>query len=241
VRVGCTISDRDIEVNEIITLTAFQDPVDVPVIFAFDHGDGTIDRTSQSRAYYREPGNYEVTLQWQHFRSKGSTYCGNVRVRPIGTSPTPTPTPPPVSVYIRCSISDQDIVVNEIITLQAFKEPASAAVAFVFEHGDGTLDPTDRSRAYYGAPGYYQVRLRWAHEGRSGTIDCGTVTVTPNFAPADYIGRSAASAEAFAASRGLVFRIVRIDGEYFPITQDHRLDRVNVEINNGTVAAAYLG
>ncbi len=58
VLIDCTISDSDIEVNEIITLTAVQTPADAPVRYAFSHGDGTIDNTSVSRAFYEAPGSY---------------------------------------------------------------------------------------------------------------------------------------------------------------------------------------
>jgi hypothetical protein len=34
------------------------------------------------------------------------------------------------------------------------------------------------SQAYYPTPGDYAVRLRWSYEDRSGTINCGVVTVT---------------------------------------------------------------
>jgi len=87
VRISCDISKRDIAVGEIITLTAQQNPDTVPITFAFDHGDGTVDQTSQSSAFYREPGTYEVRLLWRTTSNSGSITCGSVvvlrsRIRP---------------------------------------------------------------------------------------------------------------------------------------------------------------
>jgi hypothetical protein len=239
VQIDCTISDTDIVVNEMIVLSAVQDPVNIPVRYAFVHGDGTIDNTAESHAYYADPGYYDVMLLWQYRGAKGSTNCGRVTVRPI-TGPTPTPTP--AVVQIGCTISPQRTVqVNETLTFTAFQDPTNFAVTYVFDHGDGTLDETSQSLAYYAAPGFYQVVLRWAHSGGSGTTYCGTVTVEPNFNAADYLGRTPGSAEALATSRGLVLRVVRIDDQVFPGTDDYRLDRVNIEVDANHVTEVYLG
>lgn len=241
VLIDCTISDSDIEVNEIITLTAVQTPADAPVRYAFSHGDGTIDNTSVSRAFYEAPGSYTVTLLWQYNGGKGSKSCGTVHVRPVN-APTPTVTPTPDAVQIGCSISPRrPVEVNETLTFRAFQSPANVPVTYVFDHGDGTLDETSQSLAYYAAPGFYQVRLNWAHDGQSGTTFCGTVTVEPNFSASDYLGRTPESADALAISRGLTTRIVRIDDQVFPGTEDYRLDRVNIEVDANIVTEAYLG
>ena len=39
----------------------------------------------------------------------------------------------------------------------------------------------------------------------------------------------------------IMYRIVKRDGESFPITMDYRLDRINLEITQGTVTYAYVG
>lgn len=243
VSISCTISDTDILVNEIITLTAVQNPANAAVRYAFNHGDGTIDNTSVSRAYYEAPGSYRVTLLWQYNGGKGSTRCGTVHVRAHGGStPTPTPTPTPAVVQIGCSISPRRTVqVNEVLTFTAFQSPAHVPVSYVFDHGDGTLDETAQSFAYYAAPGFYDVRLNWAYGNQSGTTFCGTVTVEPVFSAADYLGRTPESAEALATQRGLTLRIVRIDDQFFPGTMDYRLDRVNIEVDANKVTKAYLG
>lgn len=39
----------------------------------------------------------------------------------------------------------------------------------------------------------------------------------------------------------IVYRIVKRDGESFPVTMDYRLDRINLEITQGVVTYAYVG
>ena len=68
------------QVGEVITLTATQNPAGVPVRYAFDHGDGTIDPNPVSSAYYANPGNYAVTLRWELNGNRGSMPCGTVTV-----------------------------------------------------------------------------------------------------------------------------------------------------------------
>jgi len=237
--IDCSISDNDIVVNEITTFTANYAPVNASIRFAFSHGDGTIDNVSVSRAYYEQPGTYRVTLLWQYNGGKGSVICGNVRVRAVGA---PTPTATPGALQIGCSISPTRTVrVDEILTFTAFQSVANVPVTYEFDHGDGTLDETARSRAFYAAPGYYDVRLNWAHGGQTGTTFCGTVTVEPDFNAADYLGRTPDSAEALATSRGLFARSVRIGDQVFAVTTDYRIDRLNLEIDDNKVTKAYLG
>jgi len=235
VEVGCTISDRNIVVDEVITLKAFQSPAHVPINYSFDHGDGTIDRTPESRAFYRAPGRYDVVMKWEYGGQNGRTFCGTVVV---AGNPTPTT---PAAVQIGCSVSKRDLFVGEVTTLQAFQDPVNVPVSYVFDHGDGTLDPNSQSQAYYRDVGTYNVRLEWAHSGQSGTLDCGTVTVKGASDLRGYLTLSTAQAEARAASDGLVFRILRIDDEQFAGTTDYRVDRVNVEIDNGIVTKVWLG
>lgn len=239
VEVSCTISKNVIVVDEIITLQAFQDPVNVPITFAFGHGDGTIDEASTSYAYYEAPGTYEVIMYWRQGRSNGSLLCGRVTVG--GGGPVPTPTTSPV-VQISCTISpSRDVVVGEPLTFTAVQDRADVPITYIFDHGDGTLDPTAISSAYYAAPGYYEVRLRWAHSGTNGTILCGTVTVGVVFSASNYLGKTKAQADAQAASNSLFTRVLRIDNQSFPATTDARPDRVNLEIDNGVVTKAFIG
>lgn len=181
VSISCTIAPQGpVIVGEILTYTALQNPNTLPVLYVFDHGDGTLDPGGVSKAFYNAPGIYTVTLNWSYDGQSGSVFCGTVTVNPAPGDPTPTPTPtavPPVA--IGCTISPQrPVTVGEILTYTATQSPASTAVQFVFDHGDGTLDPRPVSQAFYAAPGYYNVNLNWAAQGHSGTVFCGTVTVT---------------------------------------------------------------
>ena len=37
------------------------------------------------------------------------------------------------------------------------------------------------------------------------------------------------------------YRIVKRDGESFPVTMDYRMDRINLEIENGVITNASIG
>ncbi len=56
----------------------------------------------------------------------------------------------------------------------------------------------------------------------------------------EYVGLTKSEAVRRINSEGNTYRIVREDGEKFPIITDVRLDRVNLEIDKGIVTAAYL-
>lgn len=55
------------------------------------------------------------------------------------------------------------------------------------------------------------------------------------------IGLGETNAAAAAAELGFTVRIVARDGEWFPVTKDYREDRINIVIENGTVARAFVG
>lgn len=81
IEVGCSIiPNRTIQVGEVITLTATQNPATIPVRYAFEHGDGTLDPNPVSSAYYTSPGNYAVTLRWELNGTRGAIPCGTVNV-----------------------------------------------------------------------------------------------------------------------------------------------------------------
>ena len=101
IEVGCSIiPNRTIQVGEVITLTATQNPANVPVRYAFDHGDGTLDPNPVSSAYYVNPGNYAVTLRWELNGTRGSMPCGTVRVV---AAPVAAPQVPSNADYIGLS------------------------------------------------------------------------------------------------------------------------------------------
>jgi len=239
VRIDCRVSDRDIVVDEIITMRAIQNPSHVPVTYAFHHGDGTTDRTAESRAFYAAPGIYSVSMSWAYAGNTGTIDCGKVTVRRAG--PAPTPTPGSTTVQVSCAIQRSSVQVGEVQQFTAGHLPGNVPVSYVFDHGDGTLDPGPTSQAYYEAPGTYNVVVRWSHAGGSGQTACGTVTAVPAFNPADYLGRPLAAADATAAARGFTTRVGRIDDQWFALTQDFRLDRVTFEIDNGIVTVVING
>lgn len=178
VTITCGISPRrPVVVNEILIFTAANTPAGAAVSYVFDHGDGTLDPGKVSEAFYRAPGIYTVTLRWTYGVSTGNLICGTVTVLPGPGMPTPTPTPAPIS--IGCLIApSRPVVPYEMLTFTALQNPANAVVSFVFDHGDGTLDPRRVSQAFYDAAGTYTVTLRWSYNNQSGTVLCGTVTVS---------------------------------------------------------------
>lgn len=170
-------------VDEILTFTALQSPINIAVDYIFDHGDGTLDPGAVSSAFYEAPGSYNVVLRWSHAGGSGTTFCGVVTVvGVVNGTPTPTPTPTTTTtptVRIGCRIEPlRTMFVGEILTYTALQDPLTVAVDYVFDHGDGTLDPGPVSHAFYEAPGSYSVLLRWSHAGGTGTTLCGVVTVT---------------------------------------------------------------
>lgn len=77
---------------------------------------------------------------------------------------------------------------------------------------------------------------------RSDTGDPGSGLVDTEFEPPDgLIGLTEDDAVQAAADAGWDLRIVSRDGEFFPVTKDYRLSRVNLSIANGVVTAAYRG
>ncbi len=145
-------------------------PSHLPVTYSFDHGDGTIDRRQTSHAYYKSPGWYTVTMSWEAPGGhSGTQWCGAVLV--VGR--------PAVAPHVTCSISPVGAVeVGEPLVFSATHWPPNAAVDYVFDHGDGTLDPGAISNAYYTQPGTYEVKLQWSTASHRGSHRCGDVTVT---------------------------------------------------------------
>ncbi len=61
---------------------------------------------------------------------------------------------------------------------------------------------------------------------------------------AEVIGMTEAEAISIieiVSSEELTYRVTRRDGESYPMTMDYRLDRINLEINNGVVTKASIG
>lgn len=165
--VSCSISPRaPVQVGQLLVFQASANPAGVPVSFAFHHGDGTVDRTARSEAYYTAPGSYPVQLEWYSDGRSGFVDCGTVVV-----------TEQPATFNLTCNVSDTDIAVGQITVFSATVSGPNPALSVAFHHGDGTRDPAVVSQAVYGAPGVYPVTLEWATDQASGTMACGNVTV----------------------------------------------------------------
>lgn len=55
------------------------------------------------------------------------------------------------------------------------------------------------------------------------------------------VGKSLTEAKELAGFNGFAIRIVREDGERYMVTMEHRMDRINVEIDNGIVTKTNIG
>jgi hypothetical protein len=69
-------------------------------------------------------------------------------------------------------------------------------------------------------------------------------TRTPPETPEDLkplLGATLAEAEAAAQSAGYASRVISSDGRPHVATRDYRLDRINLWLVDGKVAAAFLG
>lgn len=69
----------------------------------------------------------------------------------------------------------------------------------------------------------------------------GSRSATSTTSAGSYVGLSKRDAIARAEAEGRPWRIVREDDEYFPVTQDYVEQRVNFEIDDGTVTTATFG
>ncbi len=173
----------------------------------------------------------------------------------------PSEAPPhAVDVSVACVIEGGPrVAVDEVLTYRSIVTPPGLPVDLAFDHGDGTIDPRPISQAFYAEPGSYVVELQWNHAGGSGVSPCGTVEVhdglacdlapgcdincgptLPTQCPdvSAYIGLELSEVETMA---GQGARIVRIDSEWFAVTQDYVADRLNFEIDNGFVSKVTLG
>ena len=59
--------------------------------------------------------------------------------------------------------------------------------------------------------------------------------------PGALAGLSEADATAAAAQKGFTVRIIARDGEWYPVTKDYRLDRINFVVVSGVVVDATIG
>lgn len=71
--------------------------------------------------------------------------------------------------------------------------------------------------------------------------DNTSTLVTPDLALDDFVGLTIGDAEALAEDNLVPHRTVRVDGEFFAVTQDVNPGRLNFEVDDGVVSAVTLG
>ena len=67
------------------------------------------------------------------------------------------------------------------------------------------------------------------------------VLLTPDLSAEDFVGLTQDEALALADDNGLDNRVVRVDEEFFAVTEDFRPSRINFEIDGGIVTTVTLG
>ncbi len=75
----------------------------------------------------------------------------------------------------------------------------------------------------------------------STTVPPDTGQPPPESVATEFMGLTKADAIALAESQGRPWRIAREDGDSFPLTLDYSENRVNFEIDDGTVTLATFG
>jgi hypothetical protein len=87
--------------------------------------------------------------------------------------------------------------------------------------------------------GDHAVKSGGGNRGTGGST--GTDQPGGDAAAKAYVGLAKKDAIAKAKADGRVWRITREDGENFPTTMDYDPERLNFEIDNGTVTKATFG
>lgn len=168
-RVRCRASDYGpIDPHEVIEFTVTHNLGSAMTRIEVHHGDGTVETGPVADAYYEQPGTYYPTAEWRGAGTSGSADCGPINVAASA---------PPVN--FGCSVSNTGpIAVGETVTVSA---RADTAFNIRFYHGDGNSTAGGPLTTSYASPGTYRVTANWdVADGRSGTGQCGTITV---FAP----------------------------------------------------------
>ncbi len=235
-QIQCSISDTELMVGEQTEYSAQHVPDSISVSYAFDHGDGTIDRRNPSVAFYNSPGSYDVYVLATVEGDERRQLCGTVIVTSGG----------PDTVLIFCEISSTRISVGGQTVFTGSSQPGELPIRYVFDHGDGFREEANPSFATYGSPGTYNVTLEATYLGSTTILSCGNVTVDPVTGPVGcsdqgYVGLSEQQAISRAVSMGCAWRVTSVDGIPAPGTTDFRLDRVNFELDAGQVTRAYIG
>ena len=230
----CTTSKHSVVVGETFVITGTHSPHYVPIEWAFDHGDGTLDRRNPSHAYYAHPGTYDVT----GLAETSNGYIHYVHCGTVTVSPAHHP-------EFHCSIDDTYIPVLGHTVFRATSNVDDHTVEYTFDHGDGYREVANPSYATYYYPGEYHVSVAAFYNGVTTHVDCGTVTVfaeEPVECPThSVIGLNEWAAIDVIENANCTAVVVVRDLEAFPITTDYRTDRVQLTVLFGIVTGASIG
>ena len=203
-------------------------PSSIQVSYAFDHGDGTIDRRNPSAAFYNEAGSYDVYVLATVEGEERRQFCGTVTVTANER------------ILLQCSIDNLRPAVGETVTIMGRHQTADPNVRLTIDHGDGFSEEASTSYAVYRSPGDYNVYLS-ARRGSEepSTLFCGTVRVSGQHvcSTEGYLNLTQQQAADLATSRSCSWRIVGEPGD-----SQYRSDRVNFRLNShGRVDNVTLG
>lgn len=71
--------------------------------------------------------------------------------------------------------------------------------------------------------------------------DCVFPVPSDEVNPADFVNLCLEDAINLAEANGKTYRLKRVDGEYYMVTADYRLDRLNFEVDEGIVTSCTKG
>lgn len=80
VQLRCSISNTQLQTNQVTTITGTSDPGGLPVSWVIDHGDGFRDTRNPSQATYVSPGSYNVYADGTYQGSTVNVFCGTITV-----------------------------------------------------------------------------------------------------------------------------------------------------------------
>lgn len=146
-------------------------------------------------------------------------------------------------------LEDVELVVDTGVGCGGETEEVSRGVVEVLSSGELSI-VVDRSSLTLGvvgfAGGFNEISgLGFTSEGALGNGIGGVVIEEPwmglGGTPPDVTGLEESRAEEILEDAGFAMRVVERDGETFIITEDYRLDRVNVVVVDEVVVDSYVG
>lgn len=230
----CGTSKSHVEAGETFIISGTHTPHNVSVNWAFDHGDGFVDRRNPSHAYYQQAGTYTVIgLAESTSGQLKRVHCGTVTVTA------------PFTPEFHCTIDDTNIEVNGNTVFRATSNVEDHSVVYTFDHGDGYREVANPSYATYYGAGTYYVSVTAQYDGVATHVDCGTVTVSnpapPTCPTISLLGMTEADAQAAIRAANCTPVTVARDLAVFPITADYVTDRVQLHVVLDIVVKANIG